>query len=75
MSKRSKNRHKKRKPGIYCGETMTEVSTLTDRRRTIGIAVSAFGIGVLLAFLVPRPILAVTEAAVIICAGALFIKN
>ena len=54
---------------------MTEVSTLTDRRRTIGIAVSAFGIGVLLAFLVPRPILAVTEAAVIICAGALFIKN
>lgn len=43
--------------------------------KTVGIAVSAFGLGVLAAFFMPRALLVITESAVIIAAGILFLKD
>jgi len=41
----------------------------------IGIAVSTFGAGILLAFFLPETVLVVIEALVIVTAGFLFIKS
>ncbi len=43
--------------------------------KAIGIAVSAFGLGILLAFFLPDPVLIVIEAVVIVSAGFLFTKE
>lgn len=48
---------------------------MKDLSQTVGIAVSAFGLGVLLAFFLPDPVLIVIEAAVIVTAGILFLKH
>lgn len=43
--------------------------------KTIGLAVTTFGLGILLAFFLPDPALIVIESAVIVTAGFLFIKE
>ena len=48
---------------------------MKDLTQTVGIAVSTFGLGILLAFFLPDPVLIVIEAAVIVTAGILFYKN
>ncbi len=48
---------------------------MKDLSKTVGIAVSTFGLGILLAFFLPDPVLIVMEAAVIVTAGILFIKD
>lgn len=45
------------------------------RARIWGIAVSALGVGVLLAFFLPESVLVVIEAVVIVTAGCLFMKS
>ena len=40
--------------------------------RTVGVAVLAFGLGVLISFFLPDTVLAVIEAFVIIAVGVLF---
>ncbi|MEA4831870.1 hypothetical protein SDC9_116426 [bioreactor metagenome] len=39
-----------------------------------GIAVSAFGLGILIAFFLPQCVLVVLEAIVIVTAGILFLR-
>ncbi len=48
---------------------------MKDLTKTVGIAVSAFGLGILMAFFLPDPVLIVIESAVIVTAGFLFIKT
>ncbi len=43
--------------------------------KSIGITVAAFGLGMLIAFFLPEPVLVVLQASVIVCAGCLFFKN
>lgn len=40
----------------------------------MGITVSAFGLGILIAFFLPDPVLIVLQAFVIVIAGCLFFK-
>lgn len=40
----------------------------------MGITVSAFGLGILIAFFLPDPVLIVLQAIVIVSAGCLFFK-
>ncbi|MBR3837774.1 MAG: hypothetical protein IKJ74_06475 [Clostridia bacterium] len=42
---------------------------------TVGIGVTAFGCGILVAFFLPETVLIVLEAGVIITAGILFSKS
>lgn len=42
--------------------------------KTMGISVSTFGLGILIAFFLPEYILVVIEAVVIITAGFFFVK-
>jgi hypothetical protein len=42
--------------------------------RAMGITVTAFGCGILIAFFLPDPVLIVLQALVIVCAGILFVK-
>jgi len=41
----------------------------------MGITVSAFGLGILIAFFLPDPVLIVLQALVIVLAGCLFFKS
>ena len=43
--------------------------------KCIGITVSAFGLGLLVAFFLPNSVLVVLEALVIIVAGVFFMKG
>jgi len=42
--------------------------------RLIGIAITCFGLGILLTFFLPLPVLIIIEALVIITAGFLFTR-
>ncbi len=48
---------------------------MRDITKVMGIAVSTFGLGVLIAFFLPEAVLVVIEALVIVTAGFLFLKN
>ena len=43
--------------------------------RIMGLAVAAFGLGILIAFFLPDTVLVVLEAIVIVTAGVLFLKK
>ena len=45
---------------------------LTSLCRTLGVSLLSFGIGILLSFFVPEPVLVVIEAIVIIAVGLLY---
>jgi len=48
---------------------------MRDMTKVLGLAVSTFGLGILIAFFIPEPVLVVIEATVIVTAGFLFLKN
>jgi len=48
---------------------------MKNMTKILGIAVSTFGLGVLIAFFLPEAILVVLEAIVIVTAGFLFLKR
>jgi len=43
-------------------------------RKVAGLAILCFGLGILLSFFLPLPVLIIIEAVVIIAAGLLFIN-
>lgn len=45
------------------------------RSKSVAVCVTAFGLGILMAFFLPESVLIVLEAGVIITAGVLFSKN
>lgn len=50
-------------------------SIMITKACTVGIGVTAFGCGILVAFFLPETVLIVLEAGVIITAGILFSKS
>lgn len=56
-------------------KTVFKERPMKDLEKTVGIAVSTFGLGILLAFFLPDGVLAVMEAVVIATAGFIFIKH
>ena len=48
---------------------------MNKRFLNMGITVSAFGLGILVAFFLPECVLVVVEASVIILAGCFFMKG
>jgi len=47
---------------------------MRKQNRVIGIAITCFGLGILLTFFLPISVLIILEAIVIVAAGFLFIK-
>ena len=43
--------------------------------KTLGIAVLAFGVGILVSFFLPEEVLVVAEALVIICGGFIYFQG
>jgi len=48
---------------------------MNNINRIMGLAVSSFGLGILIAFFLPDTVLVVIEAVVIVTAGVLFLKK
>ncbi len=59
---------------VYIIDNRKDLMNLLCRSKLAGITISAFGLGILLAFFLPEYILVVIEATVIIAAGCFFIK-